>query len=93
MLHILMMKSAYVSGEKQGLILETPYKMGDTLNGTSGLDIYGENKLMEHTLEQLTAQNCSQDTIKSAMKDLGIQRFFLTVFILDKTHSNNSSIN
>ncbi|KAG8371184.1 hypothetical protein BUALT_Bualt13G0060600 [Buddleja alternifolia] len=66
--------TAYVSGEKEGLILETPHKMGETLNGTSGLDIEAEKKLVESTLKQMHAENCSEDTIKSAMKDLGIQR-------------------
>ncbi|KAK6138311.1 hypothetical protein DH2020_027957 [Rehmannia glutinosa] len=66
--------TAYVSGEKEGLILETPYKMGETLNGTSGLDIESEKKLIDETLKQLKAENCSEDIIKSNMKDLGIQR-------------------
>ncbi|KAL0370179.1 UNVERIFIED_CONTAM: Alcohol-forming fatty acyl-CoA reductase [Sesamum angustifolium] len=66
--------TAYVSGEKEGLILETPYKMGETLNGTSGLDIDAEKRLVDDTLKQLKAENCSEEFIKSAMKDLGIQR-------------------
>lgn len=69
------MISAYVAGEKEGLILETPYKMGETLNGASGLDIDGEKRLIDDTLKSLKAdQNCSDDFIKSKMKDLGIQR-------------------
>ncbi|KAK6119851.1 hypothetical protein DH2020_046398 [Rehmannia glutinosa] len=67
--------TAYVSGEKEGLILETPYKMGETLNGTSGLDIDAEKMLVDETLKHLKSQNYSEDSIKSAMKDLGIQRF------------------
>lgn len=66
--------AAFVSGEKEGLILETPYKMGETLNGTSGLDIEAEKRLIEETLKQLKAESYSEDSIKSAMKDLGIQR-------------------
>ncbi|KAI3450697.1 hypothetical protein Pfo_007362 [Paulownia fortunei] len=66
--------TAYVSGEKEGLILETPYKMGETLNGTTGLDIDAETRLVEETLKQLKAENYSEDSIKSAMKDFGIQR-------------------
>ncbi|KAK6138178.1 hypothetical protein DH2020_028062 [Rehmannia glutinosa] len=66
--------TAYVSGEKEGLILETPYKMGETLNGTSGLDVESEKKLIDEILKQLKAENCSEDIIKSTMKDLGIQR-------------------
>lgn len=49
--------------------------MGETLNGTSGLDIESEKKLIDDTLKHLKAQNCTEDIIKSTMKDLGIQRF------------------
>lgn len=63
-------------GEREGLILETPYEMGDTLNGTSGLDIDAEKKLMEETLKELRADNISEEAITLAMKDLGIQRFY-----------------
>ncbi|KAK4492259.1 hypothetical protein RD792_003062 [Penstemon davidsonii] len=71
---LLHVSTAYVSGEKEGLILETPYNMGETLNGTSGLDIDAEKKLVEDTLKQLRAENNSENSIKVAMKDLGIQR-------------------
>ncbi|MCD7452731.1 hypothetical protein HAX54_017950 [Datura stramonium] len=50
---LLHVSTAYVSGEKTGLILETPYNLGETLNGTSGLDIDTEKKVMEETLKQL----------------------------------------
>ncbi|KAL3850313.1 hypothetical protein ACJIZ3_012195 [Penstemon smallii] len=71
---LLHVSTAYVSGEKEGLILETPYNMGETLNGTYGLDIDAEKKLVEDTLKQLRAENNSENSIKLAMKDLGIQR-------------------
>ncbi|KAG8387509.1 hypothetical protein BUALT_Bualt02G0028500 [Buddleja alternifolia] len=71
---LLHVSTAYVSGEKEGLILETPYKMGETLNGASGLDIETEKKFVDETLKQLRIENCSEDSITSAMKDLGIQR-------------------
>ncbi|CAA0810677.1 Fatty acyl-CoA reductase 3 [Striga hermonthica] len=66
--------TAYVSGEKEGLILETPYKMGETLNGTFGLDIDEEKKLVDETLKHLKDENHSEDFITTTMKDLGIQR-------------------
>lgn len=67
--------TAYVAGEKEGLILETPYKMGETLNGTTCvLDIESEKKLIEDTLKHMKAENYSEEDIKSAIKDLGIQR-------------------
>ncbi|XP_022898658.1 fatty acyl-CoA reductase 3-like [Olea europaea var. sylvestris] len=66
--------TAYVCGEKEGLISETPYYLGETLNGISGLDIDREKKVAEETLKQLSVENSSQEYIKSAMKELGIQR-------------------
>uniref|UniRef100_A0A2P2NYX7 Fatty acyl-CoA reductase n=1 Tax=Rhizophora mucronata TaxID=61149 RepID=A0A2P2NYX7_RHIMU len=66
--------TAYVSGEKSGLILETPYKLGETLNGVSGLDINYEKKLAEEKLIQLQAEGASVQVIKEAMKDMGIKR-------------------
>ncbi|KAJ9188692.1 hypothetical protein P3X46_000062 [Hevea brasiliensis] len=66
--------TAYVCGEKAGLILETPYRMGETLNGLSGLDIDEEKKLIDEKLTELQAQGASNEAIKEAMKDMGIQR-------------------
>ncbi|XP_009631061.1 alcohol-forming fatty acyl-CoA reductase-like isoform X2 [Nicotiana tomentosiformis] len=71
---LLHVSTAFVSGEKAGLILETPYNMGETLNGTSGLDIDKEKKVMEETLKQLKAEGSSENSITSAMKELGIER-------------------
>ncbi|KAG6433090.1 hypothetical protein SASPL_104697 [Salvia splendens] len=66
--------TAYVSGEREGLILENPCMMGQTLNGTRGLDVEAEKKLIDETLKQLKAHNYDEDYIKSSMKHLGIQR-------------------
>ncbi|KAG6414766.1 hypothetical protein SASPL_122140 [Salvia splendens] len=68
MVHV---STAYVSGEREGLIMENPCVMGETLNGTHGLDIDVETKLIEETLKQL--DNFDEDSIKSAMIDLGLQ--------------------
>ena len=56
-------------------MLETPYNMGETLNGTSGLDVEVEKKFLEEKLKELRAENNSEQSITLAMKDLGIQRF------------------
>ncbi|KAK9072665.1 hypothetical protein SSX86_009100 [Deinandra increscens subsp. villosa] len=72
---LLHVSTAYVSGEKPGLILETPYYMGESLNGTSGLDIDDERKIVENKLKELKSDhNASHKSIKIAMKDLGLQR-------------------
>ncbi|XP_057538663.1 fatty acyl-CoA reductase 3-like isoform X1 [Amaranthus tricolor] len=66
--------TAYVCGEKKGLISEKPYEMGETLNGVSGLDIDFEKKLIDHTLKNLKAQQLQEKDIRQRMKDLGSQR-------------------
>jgi len=66
---------AYVCGEKSGLIMETPYRMGETLNGTTGLDINYEKKLVQEKLDQLRVIGAAPETITETMKDLGLRRF------------------
>ncbi|XVF19737.1 hypothetical protein REPUB_Repub11eG0136700 [Reevesia pubescens] len=66
--------TAYVSGERAGLILENPYSMGETLNGVSGLDINIEKKVVEEKLNELSLLGASEKEITRAMKDLGIER-------------------
>ncbi|KAI3748187.1 hypothetical protein L6452_11109 [Arctium lappa] len=72
---LLHVSTAYVSGEKPGLILETPYKLGETLNGANGLDINTEKKIIEEKLKELSSDETATDkSITLAMKDLGIER-------------------
>ncbi|KAK0605864.1 hypothetical protein LWI29_031614 [Acer saccharum] len=66
--------TAYVSGERSGLIVENSYKMGETLNGASRLDIDMEKKVVEQELNQLHSEGASEQAITLAMKDLGIKR-------------------
>lgn len=72
--------SAYVSGERAGLILETSYGRGDTLNGVSGLDIDEEKKLVDQKLNELQAEGATAEEIKEAMKDMGIERLVMKYF-------------
>lgn len=69
------MISAYVCGEKGGLLLENPYHMGETLNGTTGLDIDNEIRLVHEKLEELRAEEASERAITLALKDFGLKRF------------------
>lgn len=71
---LLHVSTAFVSGEREGLILETPYLMGETLNGPSVLDIDAEKKVMEEKLKELRAENSSDEAVNLAMKNLGLQR-------------------
>jgi fatty acyl-CoA reductase len=67
--------SAYVCGEKGGLILENPYRMGETLNGAPGLDVEAEKNLAEEKLNDYRAKGATEKEITIAMKDLGIERY------------------
>ncbi|GJV52034.1 gland-specific fatty acyl-CoA reductase 1 [Tanacetum coccineum] len=56
-------------------MLETPYYLGESLNGTSGLDIDEERKIVEEKLKEVKSdQNANEKSIKIAMKNLGMQR-------------------
>nr|GEW73573.1 alcohol-forming fatty acyl-CoA reductase-like [Tanacetum cinerariifolium] len=73
---LLHVSTAYVSGEKPGLVLENRYHMGDALNGVNGLDIEQEKRIMEDDkLNMLEVdRNTNDKTITLAMRDLGMRR-------------------
>ncbi|XP_057458031.1 alcohol-forming fatty acyl-CoA reductase-like [Lotus japonicus] len=66
--------TAYVCGERGGLIQETPYHFGDSLNGVPGLDIDVEKKIVCDQLDELREHGATEQEIKVAMKDLAIKR-------------------
>ncbi|XP_058779709.1 alcohol-forming fatty acyl-CoA reductase-like [Vicia villosa] len=66
--------TAYVCGEGSGLILESPYVFGDSLNGVAGLDVNAEKKLITEKLGELREKGANEREIKVAMRDLGITR-------------------
>ncbi|KAH7836556.1 hypothetical protein Vadar_002876 [Vaccinium darrowii] len=71
---LLHVSTAFVCGERKGVILERPFTMGETLNGTSGLDIRVEKRLMEEKLRDLRTENVTEKAATLAMKNFGIQR-------------------
>ncbi|KAG2397460.1 Alcohol-forming fatty acyl-CoA reductase [Vigna angularis] len=71
---LLHVSTAYVCGEGKGLVAEKPFHMGETLNGSSRLDINLEKLLAEEKLKELEAENASEKTISSVMKNLGTIR-------------------
>ncbi|KVH90712.1 Fatty acyl-CoA reductase [Cynara cardunculus var. scolymus] len=71
LLHI---STAFVSGDNPGIILETPFKIGETLNGKNDLNIREEKNATQERLEQLTVEKADEEVVSSAMKDFGIQR-------------------
>ncbi|GAB4859763.1 hypothetical protein Ancab_011241 [Ancistrocladus abbreviatus] len=85
---LVQVSTAYVSGERAGLILEEPYHLGDTLNGTLGLDIEAEERLVQQKLNELRVEGASEDKIKLTMKDMGIERARMygwpTVYVFTK---------
>ncbi|KAF6138837.1 hypothetical protein GIB67_018568 [Kingdonia uniflora] len=66
--------TAYVCGEKMGLVLEKAFEMGETLNGTLDLDIEYEHKVVRDTLDGLRAQGVTKELERAAMKELGIKK-------------------
>ncbi|KAL5765522.1 hypothetical protein ACOSP7_016139 [Xanthoceras sorbifolium] len=66
--------TAYVCGERSGVIAEKPFYMGESLEGTYKLDITAEKKLVQETLNELEAQHVTKEVITSTMKDLGTKR-------------------
>ncbi|WMV12449.1 hypothetical protein MTR67_005834 [Solanum verrucosum] len=71
---LLHVSTAYVCGEKEGLILEKPLNYGETLNGSSHLDIDMEQKLVEEALKELQDRNATEKEVRLAMRVLGIER-------------------
>ncbi|CAI9262922.1 unnamed protein product [Lactuca saligna] len=65
---LLHVSTAYVSGEKPGIILESTCYLGETI------DIEHEKRIIEDRLKELEYHNANQEVVKMAMKDLGRQR-------------------
>ncbi|KAJ4721489.1 Fatty acyl-CoA reductase [Melia azedarach] len=72
---LLHVSTAYVCGERSGIIPENLFDYMETPIETSNkLDITEEKKLIEHKLKELEAANGSETTITSTMKNVGIKR-------------------
>ncbi|XP_057549262.1 alcohol-forming fatty acyl-CoA reductase-like isoform X1 [Amaranthus tricolor] len=71
---LVQVSTAYVSGERGGLIQESPYYKGDTLNGRPGLDFEFEKKLIKEKLQDLEAEGANEEAIKYVMRDMGLER-------------------
>ncbi|XP_022153045.1 fatty acyl-CoA reductase 3-like isoform X2 [Momordica charantia] len=62
------------TGEKKGLILETPYEMGKSLYQTTSLNIETERIVVEETLNELRNNGGTEERTTLAMKQLGLKR-------------------
>ncbi|XP_020582760.1 alcohol-forming fatty acyl-CoA reductase-like [Phalaenopsis equestris] len=66
--------TAYVTGEKEGVLLEKAFSMGEALKGNMYLDIESELELVERRKKELRSGNTTMGAEKMAMKELGIER-------------------
>ncbi|CAN6203827.1 unnamed protein product [Urochloa humidicola] len=74
---ILHVSTAYVVGERQGLIMERPFKQGETLREDDAqlrLDVDAELRLARECQRQLAADDAEQKNERKAMKELGLAR-------------------
>ncbi|PWA56797.1 alcohol-forming fatty acyl-CoA reductase [Artemisia annua] len=71
---LLHVSTAFVSGEQSGVILETPLKMNETLNGKNNLDIKEEMKVIQERRRLLADKKANEEAISADMKEFGIQR-------------------
>ncbi|CAH8267405.1 unnamed protein product [Arabidopsis lyrata] len=72
---LLHVSTAYVCGEKPGLLPEKPFVMEEIRNENDfQLDIHRERELMKQRLKELNEQDCSEEDITRAMKELGMER-------------------
>ncbi|KAK9938817.1 hypothetical protein M0R45_015536 [Rubus argutus] len=66
--------TAYIWGEKGGLLPEHPCRMGESLNGTPGLDIETEIMVANEEVNRLRSEQASEAAITNALKDFGLKR-------------------
>lgn len=71
---LLHVSTAYVAGEQEGLILEEPFFMGQTLRVGSHLDIESELNLINETKRELRADCYTKNDERKTMKELGLKR-------------------
>ncbi|KAK1601192.1 hypothetical protein QYE76_016776 [Lolium multiflorum] len=72
---LLHVSTAYVAGEKQGLVQERPFRSGETLKDGTYLDMEVEMRLAKDLKKQMDADgDLSPKDQRKAMKDLGLAR-------------------
>ncbi|KAM6576118.1 hypothetical protein CsatB_027955 [Cannabis sativa] len=72
---LLHLSTAYVSGERDGIVPEKAFEFGETLKKTfTKLDFEIEHELATHKLSQLRENEASEATINATMREFGIER-------------------
>jgi alcohol-forming fatty acyl-CoA reductase len=67
--------TAYVSGDRAGLIMEKPIRPGESLRDGTHLDIDAELRLVREVKNEIADRDDAQKTKeRKAMKELGVQR-------------------
>uniref|UniRef100_A0A0A9CMK3 Fatty acyl-CoA reductase n=1 Tax=Arundo donax TaxID=35708 RepID=A0A0A9CMK3_ARUDO len=66
--------TAFVSGDREGLIQEKPIKPGESLREGTYLDVDAELRLVRDVKKELNAADNTNKTERKAMKELGLQR-------------------
>ncbi|XP_012838538.1 PREDICTED: fatty acyl-CoA reductase 1-like isoform X2 [Erythranthe guttata] len=76
---LLHVSTAYVHGTRSGVIVEKPFRMGETLQGAklTYLDLDAEKKLLQQTKTRLHSHNIPNDDFIQSLRDFGIQRAIL----------------
>ncbi|KAK9938816.1 hypothetical protein M0R45_015535 [Rubus argutus] len=72
---LLHVSTAYVCGERAGLLLEDSYSMDQMVKDIANFDFEAvEKNLVKEKLKELKAQDASKEIITNTMKDFGIER-------------------
>lgn len=71
---LLHVSTAYVAGEQEGIILEKPFLIGETLKVGTHLDIKFELNLIKETMRELEANCSTEKSRRKTMKELGLKR-------------------
>ncbi|KAI5004029.1 hypothetical protein ZWY2020_031272 [Hordeum vulgare] len=71
---LLHVSTAYVAGEQEGIILEKPILMGETLKVGTNLDIEFELNLIKETMRELKDSCSTEKAGRKTMKELGLKR-------------------
>ncbi|PUZ52679.1 hypothetical protein GQ55_6G288500 [Panicum hallii var. hallii] len=77
---LMQVSTAYVCGDREGLILEKPIEPGESLREGTYLDVDAELRLVREAKKELMMMNSSSDgdarktAERKAMKELGLQR-------------------
>ncbi|EMS66724.1 Fatty acyl-CoA reductase 1 [Triticum urartu] len=71
---LLHVSTAFVAGDQEGLLMEKPFKSGESLRKGYNLDVQAEIKLVENFKSTLRMHSSNDKLEKKKMKELGLKR-------------------